>query len=87
MRAAIFPSMDLRPEQCRAARALLGISQGDLAEMSGVSKRALAGFEAKMSQLIPANRTVIRQALEKAGVVFFDDDGPGVQLRPKKRRK
>jgi len=73
----------MTPEQCRAARAMLSISQDDLATVTGVSKRTIAGFE--MGANSPYARTIstIRQALESAGVVFLPENGngPGVALR------
>ena len=76
-------SMTLTPATCRAARALLNISQGQLSSLCGVSKRAISNFEASQTQLIAANRTMIEGALEQAGVEFISANGggPGVRLR------
>lgn len=78
----------LTPAQCRAARALLGISQADLAEMSGVSRVPLANFESGKTQPYLRSLSALRDALEAAGVVFIEDGaasakggGPGVRLR------
>jgi transcriptional regulator with XRE-family HTH domain len=71
------------PEQCRAARALLGWSQGDLEAASRVGKATIANFERGAST--PFDRTLadLRRALEAAGVIFLDSNGggPGVRLR------
>jgi predicted transcriptional regulator len=69
------------PAQCRAARALLDVSRDWLAKRSGVSKRAVANFEAGKTTPIPNNLAAIRQALEEAGVRFLPDEG--VKLREK----
>lgn len=73
----------MTPEQCRAARALLGISQAELVDGSGVAKATIAAFE--LGQRKPYQRTLaaIRAALEAAGVVFLPENGngPGVALR------
>lgn len=64
----------------RAARALLGIGQADLAEKSKVSVATIARIE-KSSGAPPvtvANLEAIRVALEEAGVVLIQD---GVRLR------
>lgn len=77
--------MTILPEQCRAARAILGFSQDQLAEASKVAKATIANFE--LGKRMPYERTLqdIREALEAAGVVFLDngahrEGGPGVRL-------
>ena len=67
--------MSITPAQCRAARALLAISQDELVRRCGVAKRTLAGFEAGSSNPIRANMAAIRQALESAGVEFIGEAG------------
>lgn len=68
--------------QIRAARALIGMTQAELATKSEVSlptiKRVETGADAKVSTM-----TAIRAALEAAGVVFLPENGngPGVALR------
>jgi len=73
----------ITPEQCRAARALLGWSQSDLELESKVARKTLADFEG--SKRFPYERTLceIRRALEWAGVIFIPEnsEGPGVRLR------
>lgn len=75
--------MSLTAAQCRAARALVGISQADLADASKVAKATIANFEAGKRD--PYARTLddLRQALEAAGVIFIETngEGPGVRLR------
>jgi len=74
------------PLQIRAARALLGISQDELARISGVGlatvKRAELGSSTPRGNVQTIVR--LREALESAGVVFIDHDdqlGPGVRLK------
>lgn len=69
--------------QVKAARALLGWSQRDLAENSGVSEPTIKRLEAGDGQLGGRESTVaaIRAALEQAGVAFTNGDSPGVRLR------
>jgi DNA-binding XRE family transcriptional regulator len=76
-------SMQIKPSQCRAARALIDITQGRLAELSGVSKRTIAHFEAGERSPIPANLAALRQALEGSGVEFTNGDQPGVRMNRK----
>lgn len=75
--------MPVSPAQCRAARALIGWSQGQLAEASSVAKATIANFEAGKRE--PYARTLedLRRALEAAGVEFIPENGggPGVRLR------
>jgi transcriptional regulator with XRE-family HTH domain len=61
----------LTNRQVIAARAWLGFSQTDLAELSGVTRRAIQDFENGKRE--PQARTLrdIRNALEKSGVEFL----------------
>lgn len=75
----------MTPSQCRAGRALVSMSQDQLAEASGVAKRTIVSFEKEGRQ--PYGRTLdaLKAALEQAGVIFLDDEGQGagVRARPK----
>jgi len=82
----------ITPAQCRAARALLGWSQQDLATSAKVGLVTVHQLEAGTSQPRHATVDVVRRALEAAGVEFIDENGggPGVRLRkrpqPTKRK-
>jgi transcriptional regulator with XRE-family HTH domain len=73
---------DIRPEQIRAARALIDWTREDLAKASGVTIRTLARIE--NSQTVPRLATLqaLTAALETAGVEFIPENGsgPGVRL-------
>lgn len=70
------------PAQLRAARALLGLAQPDLADRAGVSVSTLKRAEGSIQPPASASAVAaIRQALEGTGVVFLDGEGPGVRLR------
>lgn len=75
----------ISPGQCRAARGLLGWSQDDLAEMSGVSKRTIARFE--LDGPPPYKRTLnaLHSCFGEAGIEFIAENGEGAGLRLKKR--
>ncbi len=76
--------MPLTLQQCRAARGLLGWTQEELAERSGVSRSTVRGFENGQHELHRGSAAVIRGAFEVAGVILIDADeeaGPGVRLR------
>jgi len=75
--------------QIKAARALLGWSQADLAQRSGVSEPTIARLEAADGELGGREGTIekIRNAIEIAGIEFIQDNGggPGVRLRKRQR--
>lgn len=74
--------------QLRAARALTGLSQAEVAESAGVSiptlKRAEAGGPIRVA---PETINVIAKALEKAGVEFIAENGGGAGVRMRKRKR
>lgn len=72
--------MMISPAQCRAARALIGLSQDDLAAVSKVSKATIANFETGKRSSYPRTLDDIRVALEAAGVEFTNDEQPGVRM-------
>lgn len=70
--------------QLRAARALLGWSQADLAARSGLSSMTVKRAEGSGRPPASAEAVAaIRAALEAAGVEFLPENGggPGVRLR------
>ncbi|GLS28309.1 helix-turn-helix domain-containing protein [Neomesorhizobium albiziae] len=72
---------DIRPEQVRAARALIDWTREDLAAASGVTIRTLARIES--AQTIPRQTTLkaLSDALEAAGVEFIPENGGGAGVR------
>lgn len=64
--------MTITSEQCRAARALLGLKQTELAKKSSVSAKTIADFEIGMRRPYAATLTVLKQTLEGVGVEFTD---------------
>ncbi len=75
----------IRPEQIRAARALLAVNQRKLSEWAAISVATVKRIEAA-SEIRGAADTVwkIQQALEAAGIEFIPADGskgPGVRLK------
>ena len=61
----------LTPEMCRAGRALLRISQGQLARQAGVSRLTVAHFERAATKPIPVSLAAIRTALESSGIALL----------------
>ena len=72
----------ITPRQCRAARALLDITQPELAEAAGLGLSTIVDFEKSRRDVSRAAVVALQRALEKAGVRFIgkDDGGPGVRL-------
>ena len=75
--------------QVKAARALLGWSQGDLAQRSGVSEPTIAKLKSAEGELGGREGTgeKIRKAIENAGVEFIDENGTGEGVRFRKPRR
>ena len=72
--------------QVKAARALLGWSQADLARHSSVSEPTIARLESADGQLGGREDTErkIRLAIEKAGIEFIMENGGGAGVRLRK---
>src|SRR4029077_803913 len=87
------PISEITIEQIRAARALLGWSQTELAERAGLSLPTVKRVEINSDLRVSSEaRQRLRVALEEGGVEFIDENGggPGVRLRQGtkgKRRK
>ncbi|WP_151720472.1 helix-turn-helix transcriptional regulator [Gemmobacter serpentinus] len=63
----------MTPEQSKAGRALVGMSQQDLADAAEVAKATIANFE--VGKRTPYKRTLdtLQKALEARGVRFTPD--------------
>ena len=81
--------------QMRGARAMLGIDQRELAELSGVSLPTIQRMEASDGNVrgLVDSLTKVVEALGAAGIELIGDDAPsleggrGVRLRHAPRRK
>jgi transcriptional regulator with XRE-family HTH domain len=76
------------PSQIRAARALLGWSQTEVATAAGLSVPTVKRAEAEDGIRVSDDAVItIVSALKKAGVDFIPegDGGPGVRLRKPQR--
>ncbi len=73
--------------QIRAARSLLGWPARVLADRAGVHITTIQRLERLEGPLRGNTRTLqrIQRSLETAGVVFTQEEGPGVQLRQERR--
>jgi transcriptional regulator with XRE-family HTH domain len=82
----------LEPSQIRAARALLGWRQEDLAKAAGVGTATIQRIEKSQPPIVGYISTLVRiqAAFEHAGILFTDDDeegGVGVRMAKNKRRQ
>lgn len=83
--------MLLTAEQIRAARALLGWTQPQLAEASGLSMMSIRRMEGPSGpgQRSAANVEAVRQTLVAAGIIFISENelgGPGVRLQRRDKK-
>lgn len=70
--------------QLKAARALIGMEQARLAEMTNLNVNTIRNMEAGGAGPVPgraASVQLVQRALENAGVEFLNGDQPGVRLR------
>jgi predicted transcriptional regulator len=77
--------------QIRAARALIGWTQVDLAKASGVSEISIKNIERGATDPRASTLEAFQRAFEKAGVVFLEpgdvrDGGEGVRLKRSEKR-
>ena len=75
--------------QCRGARGLLGLTQPALASAAGLGLSTIVDFERSRRPVSKDAVKTIREALERAGVDFIDENGggPGVRLRNRQKAK
>ena len=77
--------------QIRAARALIGWTQLDLAKASGVSEISIKNIERGATDPRASTLEAFQRAFERAGVVFLEpgdtrDGGEGVRLKRAEKR-
>ncbi len=79
--------MTMTGQQVKAARGLLGWTQDTLAGETGVSRTTIAHFETGKNRPSALSVSMIRRALEAAGVEFTNSDEPGVKIRKQPRHE
>lgn len=79
--------MPITPDQCRAARALLKMSQDALCAAADISRGTLISFEAGTRTTEEATVAALEKALKRAGVEFIPENGGGAGVRLKKRTR
>jgi transcriptional regulator with XRE-family HTH domain len=85
-KSAAYRAEVITPAQIRAARALIGWTQADLAKASGVSEVAIKNLERQATDPRVSTINSIQQTFDAAGVTFLDagdirDGGSGVRLK------
>jgi transcriptional regulator with XRE-family HTH domain len=79
-------NVDISPAQVRAARALLGMTQGQLAKAAGLGLSTVVDFEKGRRQVSDETVEAIRKALERAGLELIHENGGGEGVRRKGRK-
>ena len=79
----------MTPAQCRAARALLDMTQTQLAEAAFVGLSTVVDFEKDRREVSEAAVAKMRRALETAGIEFLPENegGEGLRVRRPRTRK
>ena len=76
--------IDMKPAQCRAARALIGMTQTELAEAAGFGLSTIVDFEKERRIVSDTAISGMTEALEKSGVQFIPENGGGAGVRLQK---
>jgi transcriptional regulator with XRE-family HTH domain len=71
----------MTPSQSRAARALLGLTQPELARRANVGLSTVVDFERARRRVSLGAIAALKAAFEMAGVVFIDENGGGAGVR------
>lgn len=75
--------------QLKAARALAGIDQGELARLAGVNINTIGAMEKRGAEILTSGLDTIKSvmsALEVVGIEFLNHGQPGVRLKIKPTR-
>lgn len=86
MHATDYTTVTMEGRQIRAARALLGWSQGDLCDHAGISRATLNDLENDKGDPRKSSMTRVEDAFARQGVIFLSpgdtrSGGPGVRLK------
>jgi transcriptional regulator with XRE-family HTH domain len=79
----------ISPAQCRGGRALLDMTQPQLASMASVGLSTVVDFERQRRTVSEEAIRKMQEALENAGIQFIPENGggPGVRLKRSKDEK
>jgi transcriptional regulator with XRE-family HTH domain len=79
----------LTPDLFRAARAMLNLTQEELAQEAGLERRIIARLESNQDNVKINQAVQLRRALECLGIEFTDGSeffGPGLRWKTSARR-
>jgi DNA-binding transcriptional regulator YiaG len=71
----------MTPSQCRSARALLDMTQPELARAAYLGLSTVVDFERMRREVSGEAIAALRRALERKGIMFIDENGGGPGLR------
>jgi len=84
------PKLLTTGNQLKAARALAGVDQQQVADSAGVNVNTIRNMEARGAEPITSSAVTVRKvqlALEALGIEFLNHAQPGVQLRKRHRAR
>lgn len=76
----------MTPAQCRAARALIAMTQPELAEAAGFGLSTIVDFEKERRIVSTTAQIRMLEALEESGIEFIAENGGGAGVRLQKVR-
>ncbi|GAB5431050.1 MAG: helix-turn-helix transcriptional regulator [Epibacterium sp.] len=68
----------MTPAQCRAARALIGLTQTELAQRAEIGLSTIVDFEKERRKVSSATIESLRNSLQEIGIVFLCGEIVGV---------
>jgi DNA-binding XRE family transcriptional regulator len=77
---------EMTPSLCRAARALLGMNQTELARAAELGLSTVVDFERERRHVSLEAIDSMRAVFERAGIEFIEENGGGVGVRYRKPR-
>jgi transcriptional regulator with XRE-family HTH domain len=76
---------EITASQCRGARALLDMTQPELARAAELGLSTVVDFERMRRAVSKEAIAALQKALEQRGVVFISENGGGAGVRLRKR--
>jgi predicted transcriptional regulator len=78
-------NVEMTPAQSRAGRALLEMTQSELARSAEVGLSTVVDFEKARRKVSVVAIDAMQQALKHAGIEFIEENGGGAGVRLRKR--